>query len=110
MDEIGTPDSSRIWDGEEYAAGRVVERSKEGFRKMLLQHFPDPDILVNKSRMPERLALAADTELPRRFFEETSRIYLDIARTITGTAVSVPLDPRAEIVAMLRDELGLVCD
>ena len=43
---MGTPDSSRIWDAAEYAAGRVVENSKEGFRKMLQEHFPEPDILT----------------------------------------------------------------
>ena len=59
MDEVGTPDSSRIWDGAEYAEGRVVENSKEGFRKMLQAHFPDPDILLNKDRMDERYAPTA---------------------------------------------------
>jgi leucine dehydrogenase len=38
MDEVGTPDSSRIWDGEQYRAGTVVENSKEGFRQLLLKH------------------------------------------------------------------------
>ena len=33
--KVGTPDSSRIWDAAAYADGRVVENSKEGFRKML---------------------------------------------------------------------------
>ena len=32
MDEVGTPDSSRIWDGDEYSNGKVVEKSKEAFR------------------------------------------------------------------------------
>ena len=50
MDEVGTPDSSRIWDAAAYADGRVVENSKEGFRKMLQAHFPDPDVLLNKVR------------------------------------------------------------
>ena len=63
MDEVGTPDSSRIWDGEEYRAGKVVENSKEGFRQLLLAHFPDPDILLNKDRMDEREALARDLSL-----------------------------------------------
>ena len=56
MDEVGTPDSSRIWDGPAYKLGQVVENSKEGFRKMLQAHFPDPDILLNKDRMDERYA------------------------------------------------------
>merc|ERR1712176_293765 len=48
MDEVGTPDSSRIWDGSSFRDGKVLENSKEGFRQMLLNHFPDPDILLNK--------------------------------------------------------------
>jgi len=35
MDEVGTPDSSRIWDGAAYRAGKVVENSKEDFRQLL---------------------------------------------------------------------------
>jgi len=35
MDEVGTPDSSRIWDGPAYREGRVIEKSKEGFRQHL---------------------------------------------------------------------------
>ena len=31
MDEVGTPDSSRIWDGTALREGRVVENSKEDF-------------------------------------------------------------------------------
>lgn len=45
MDEVGTPDSSRIWDEEAYNRGEIVENSKEGFRQFLLNYFPDPDIL-----------------------------------------------------------------
>jgi phosphoribosylaminoimidazole-succinocarboxamide synthase len=40
MDEVGTPDSSRIWDGPAHKDGRIVENSKEGFRQALLNHFP----------------------------------------------------------------------
>ncbi|MBT6422258.1 MAG: phosphoribosylaminoimidazolesuccinocarboxamide synthase, partial [Porticoccaceae bacterium] len=39
MDEVGTPDSSRIWDGPSYRDGKVVENSKESFRQLLLGHF-----------------------------------------------------------------------
>merc|ERR1712241_811431 len=42
MDEVGTPDSWRIWDGPAFRdGGKVIERSKEGFRQLLLKHFPD---------------------------------------------------------------------
>merc|ERR1712166_450158 len=59
MDEVGTPGSSRIWDGAPYrASGEVVQRSTEDFRQLLLKHFPDPDILTNKERMDERKKLA----------------------------------------------------
>src|SRR5690606_34238514 len=39
MDEVGTPDSSRIWDGPAYREGKIVEQSKEAFRQFLLDHF-----------------------------------------------------------------------
>merc|ERR1711988_1471362 len=65
MDEVDTPDSSRIWDGPLYRqSGKVVEKSKEGFRQFLLKHFPDPDVFTNKDRMQERTALARDRALP----------------------------------------------
>jgi len=46
MDEVGTPDSSRIWDAKAYAEGRVVENSKEGFRQALLNYSNAPSRLV----------------------------------------------------------------
>jgi phosphoribosylaminoimidazole-succinocarboxamide synthase len=107
MDEVGTPDSSRIWDGPAYREGRVVENSKEGFRQALLSHFPDPDILTNKARQDERPALAAQP-LPQEILMQTWRTYLDIAETITGRPVQISENPREEITAILRDELQLV--
>ena len=79
MDEVGTPDSSRIWDGPSYRNGVVVENSKEGFRQLLLKNFPDPDILLNKDRMVERTALAADNELPESVLMDISTTYIGIA-------------------------------
>ena len=108
MDEVGTPDSSRIWDGAAYAGGRVVENSKEGFRKMLQAHVPDADVLLNKERMEERCALARDTGLPVEVMDAVSRTYVEIAEKITGRALPVSADPRAEIIAVLRDEFGLI--
>ena len=107
MDEVGTPDSSRIWDGAAYREGRVVENSKEGFRQALLSHFPDPDILTNKARQGERPALAA-RPLPQEILMRTSRTYLDLAEKITGRPVQLSENPREEITAMLRDEFRLV--
>merc|ERR1712093_644566 len=76
MDEVGTPDSSRIWDGPKYREGKVVENSKEAFRQMLLKHFPDPDILTNKNRMDERKKLAVDNLLPEAKLMEISKVYI----------------------------------
>ncbi len=108
MDEVGTPDSSRIWDGPAYRAGKVVENSKEGFRQMLLNHFPDPDILLNKERMAEREALARDNALPESVLMEVSTTYLGIAEKVTGQALTLSANPKAEIIDILRDQYGLI--
>ncbi|MCQ3828179.1 phosphoribosylaminoimidazolesuccinocarboxamide synthase [Microbulbifer elongatus] len=108
MDEVGTPDSSRIWDGAEYRNGKVVENSKEGFRQALLSHFPDPDILLNKDRMDERSALARDNELPESMLMEVSNTYVGIAEKIIGDKLVISDNPKAEIVQVLRDQYGLI--
>ena len=108
MDEVGTPDSSRIWDGAEYRNGKVVENSKEGFRQALLNHFPDPDILLNKDRMEERMALARDNELPESMLMEVSNTYVGIAEKIIGEKLVIADNPKAEIVQVLRDGYGLI--
>ena len=108
MDEVGTPDSSRIWDGPAWREGKVLENSKEGFRQLLLKHFPDPDILLNKSRMPEREALARDNALPTDVLMAVSETYVGIAEKITGARLDVSDNPRSEIITALRDEFALV--
>ncbi|KXI28927.1 phosphoribosylaminoimidazolesuccinocarboxamide synthase [Paraglaciecola hydrolytica] len=108
MDEVGTPDSSRIWDAEQYSQGKIVENSKEGFRQLLLNHFPDPDILLNKDRMPEREALARDNALPVEVLMDISRTYIGIAEKITGKTIVLSENPKAEIIQILRDEYQLV--
>jgi phosphoribosylaminoimidazole-succinocarboxamide synthase len=108
MDEVGTPDSSRIWDGPAYREGKVIEKSKEGFRQLLLNHFPDPDILLNKDRMPEREALARDNALPAEVLMDVSRTYLNIAEKVVGHTIELSDNPKAEIIAILRDQYGLI--
>ncbi|MBY6191567.1 phosphoribosylaminoimidazolesuccinocarboxamide synthase [Microbulbifer agarilyticus] len=108
MDEVGTPDSSRIWDGPQYRNGEVVENSKEGFRQALLNHFPDPDILLNKDRMDERLALARDNELPESMLMAVSNTYVGIAEKIIGEKLVISDNPKAEIIDVLRDGYGLI--
>ncbi len=108
MDEVGTPDSSRIWNKQEFNQGKIVEKSKEGFRQFLLNHFPDPDILLNKNRMKERLALAKNNPLPQEVLLDVSATYKDIAEKITGKALANSDDPRAEIIQTLSEQYGLI--
>lgn len=108
MDEVGTPDSSRMWDGAAYRAGQIVENSKEGFRQLLLNYFPDPDILLNKDRMAEREALARDNALPVSVLMDISKTYMDIAEKITGQPLVLSDNPKADIIALLDTEYGLI--
>ena len=108
MDEVGTPDSSRIWDGPSYRDGKVVENSKEGFRQLLLSHFPDPDILLDKNRMPERLALAVDNALPESVMMAVSDTYVSMAEKITGQPLVISDNPKAEIIQILKDQYDLI--
>ena len=108
MDEVGTPDSSRIWDGASYRDGKIVENSKEGFRQLLLKHFPEPDILLNKNRMIERYALARDNALPESVLMSVSETYVGMAEKITGQKLALPANPKSEIIEILREQYGLV--
>ncbi|GHB66136.1 phosphoribosylaminoimidazole-succinocarboxamide synthase [Psychrosphaera saromensis] len=108
MDEVGTPDSSRIWDGPNFRNGKVVENSKEGFRQMLLNHFPDPDILLNKNRMPEREALARDNALPEEVIMDISSTYINIAEKITGSKIVLSDNPKQEVIDVLAERFQLI--
>jgi len=110
MDEVGTPDSSRIWDAAAYKDGKIVENSKEGFRQFLLNHFEDADILLNKDRMDERSALARDNELPLDALMSLSKTYIDIAEKVTGEKIVLSDDPKADIVKILRERFDLIAD
>lgn len=107
MDEVGTPDSSRIWDGDSYLNGKVIENSKESFRQFLLNHFPDSDILLNKNRMKERIALAKNT-IPAEALMELSKTYTSIAEKIIGKPLAIPENPRSEIIEILSANYGLI--
>ncbi len=108
MDEVGTPDSSRIWDGSEYRDGNIVENSKEGFRQFLLNYFEDADVLLNKDRMEERSALARNNELPVSALMDLSKTYLNIAEKVIGEKIVLSNNPKAEIIDVLREQYGLI--
>lgn len=108
MDEVGTPDSSRIWDGSAYRDGKIVENSKEGFRQFLLNYFEDSDILLNKSRMAERANLAKETTLPVQALQDISDTYLGIAEKITGGKIELSDNPKEEIIDTLNSQYQLI--
>ena len=108
IDEVGTPDSSRIWDGPAFRDGKVIENSKEGFRQLLINNVPDSDVLLNKGRMPEREQLAQDYKLPVDVMMSVSDTYVGIASKIVGQELIIPTDPRAEVIAILDSEYGLI--
>ncbi|WP_149983157.1 phosphoribosylaminoimidazolesuccinocarboxamide synthase [Pseudoalteromonas rhizosphaerae] len=108
IDEVGTPDSSRIWDELAYQDGKIVENSKEGFRQLLINNVPDSDVLLNKDRMPEREQLAKDYILPESVMLSVSETYVGIASKIVGYNVTIPADPRAEVIAILDQQYGLI--
>ena len=108
MDEVGTPDSSRIWDASAYEAGRVVENSKEGFRQALLKVAPDPDVLINKNRMDERYRFARDTVLPAQMMLDVSKTYVELAEKITGAPLVISNSPRDDIISVLDSTFGLI--
>jgi len=110
MDEVGTPDSSRIWDGAAYRDGKIVENSKEDFRQLLLKYFPDPDILLNKERMPERFALAEENALPESVLMQISKTYTGIAEKIIGKKIELSDNPKQEIIDILREKYQLITD
>ena len=108
MDEVGTPDSSRIWDASAYKTGQVVENSKEGFRQALLSYAPDPNVLINKNRMDERYRFASDTVLPAQMMLDVSKTYVDLAETITGARLASSDRPRDDIISVLNTTFGLI--
>jgi len=108
MDEVGTPDSSRIWRETDWKRGSPREHSKEQFREALLGWVPEPELLLDPQRMPERGAFARANAVPDAFFESLGETYRDQAARILGTALSRPDRPREEMLDVLSARFGLV--
>ena len=101
IDEIGTLDSSRMWDADSYQRGSIVENSKEGFRQFLLNN-TDREVLLDKKRMAERRNLARDYSVPVNQMMEVSKVYTGMAESITGKPIPVIKDARVEILDALN--------
>ena len=107
MDEVGTPDSSRIWDATAYRSGSVVENSKEEFRQALLRHVNDPQLLLDYGRFEERKRYAESHALPVGLLHSLSKTYVSVAERITSQPIVVPDRPVESIMATLADDFGL---
>jgi phosphoribosylaminoimidazole-succinocarboxamide synthase len=119
MDEAGTPDSSRIWSRSSYAGSQEhpTEHSKEGFRQFLLElqgvqgygNAEVRDILLNKGRMEERRAFAAEYDVPLATMMRVSDTYRGILRHVTGRTFDLSENPRTELLDALNgDQYRLV--
>jgi len=102
IDEVGTPDSSRMWDAASYDRGYVIENSKEGFRQFLLGTL-DAEVLKDKTRMAERQGLAAEYRVPDEEMMAVRDVYVAMAEAITGEALPFTLNPRDEIIAKMSE-------
>ena len=107
MDEVGTPDSSRIWDAIAYRSGSVIENSKEEFRQSLLRHVNDPQLLLDYGRFEERKRYAESHALPVGLLHSLSKTYVSVAERITSQPIVVPDRPVESIMATLADDFGL---
>lgn len=101
IDELGTPDSSRIWDNDLYQQGKIADFSKETFRQYLLEIVPDKELLLNPSRIDERQAFAQSFKLPSNVILETAQGYQQLAQRITGKKITTSADPKQEIIELL---------
>ena len=107
IDEVGTLDSSRYWDASAYSDGKIVENSKEMFRKFLCDSVPDADVLLNKERMDERAELGNTYKIPVDAMMAVSNLYKTTAEQLTGKPVPHVENARQEILDSLA-AYGLV--
>ena len=110
MDEVGTPDSSRIWDAAAYRKGQVVEHSKEAFRQSLLNHVEDRELLLDYRRFDELKQFAREHALPAQFLYSLSDTYLSVAERITGQPLVAPERPMESMMSVLAEDFGLASE
>jgi phosphoribosylaminoimidazole-succinocarboxamide synthase len=108
MDEVGTPDSSRIWSQQDWQRGAPREHSKEQFREALLQWVPDAQLLLDPARMDERAAFARSHPVPEAFFESLAATYRQQAESILGRNLELPAQPRESLLDVLSQQFDLV--
>jgi phosphoribosylaminoimidazole-succinocarboxamide synthase len=108
LDEIGTPDSSRIWRREDWESGEPREYSKELFREALLEWVPDANLLLDSARMAERSRFAREHAVPDALFHSVGETYSALAAGLTGVPLAVPDRPREAMLDLLQESLALL--
>ncbi|WP_439102626.1 phosphoribosylaminoimidazolesuccinocarboxamide synthase [Congregibacter sp.] len=108
MDEVGTPDSSRIWRREDWERGEPREHSKEQFREALLSWVDDRDMLLDARRMEERSSYAQSHAVPDEFFLDLSETYTAQAEGILGAPLPRMDRPREAMLDLMNEQFGLV--
>ena len=81
VDSFGTLDEDRWWDAEAYAAGRIVQLSKEFVRGHYIETGHHTQLSEARRNGTEEPAIPA---LPQSVIEQTSQLYADMFNRLTG--------------------------
>mgnify|MGYP006272924303 FL=1 len=108
MDEVGTPDSSRVWRRDDWERGEAREHSKEFFRAALLARVPEQELLLDPQRMAQRRQFAAAYRVPDALLQELGAIYRDSATRLLGRPLEPPERPREAMLELLHERFRLV--
>ncbi|MBV8915917.1 MAG: phosphoribosylaminoimidazolesuccinocarboxamide synthase [Acetobacteraceae bacterium] len=93
-DEIHTPDSSRFWRAESYAARFAAGEAPESFDKDFVRAWVAARCDPYRDRVPE---------IPRELIQQTSRRYIEAFETITGERFEAPRGP---VLQRIRSNLA----
>ncbi len=94
-DEIHTPDSSRYWLRDSYAARFAAGQPPESFDKDFVRSWVVARCDPYKDEVPE---------IPRDIVLEAARLYVDVYETITGRKFELP-DPAVPVLDRIRGNL-----
>lgn len=95
-DEVLTPDSSRFWDVEDYAAAQLKKKSPSGYDKEPVRQAGKVAIieghLVDISKLspenPDHVVLVSGWEMPPEVVSQTTERYLTIVERLTGMTLN----------------------
>jgi phosphoribosylaminoimidazole-succinocarboxamide synthase len=110
IDEVLTPDSSRLWDLNKFSQLKYEENSKEPFRDFLRKRSGLDENTLLYGTIPERKQLATEYKVPVDIFFQVSDTYRRIASKITGNDnLSENIEnPREEILEVLAHNYQII--